>query len=202
MINKTLNTQIKSKLVVKFATKDKWNKETKTFVDLLPSTCFVNKNMLQFVAGYRNYAGSFLDITNKGPLIKPTGDVVMSCFPQIMDNVDIYETLTRVWVEDVLDKKQPTNVDPIAYFMQKTTEYIRKLWPVLFSEEVREQNPIRPKTANQTENLQSLVVSALRFNHELYKTDKKIKAPETLTFFKPFNIKEMEFEVMDTYEAQ
>jgi hypothetical protein len=46
MINKTLNTQIKSKLVVKFATKDKWNKETKTFVDLLPSTCFVNKNML------------------------------------------------------------------------------------------------------------------------------------------------------------
>jgi hypothetical protein len=55
-----------------------------------------------------------------------------------MDNVDIYENLTRVWVEDVLDKKQPTTIDPIAYFTQKTTEYIRKLWPVIFSEEIKE----------------------------------------------------------------
>ena len=62
-IKTIFNQKIKSKIVVKFASKEKLSPAIKTMVELLPSTCLVNKNLLHFVVGYRNYAAKALSIT-------------------------------------------------------------------------------------------------------------------------------------------
>ena len=55
--------------------------------------------MLLFVSAYRNYAGKqLLKQGNLGGQFKqPGGSVVLSCFPKIIDNIDILETVLHVW---------------------------------------------------------------------------------------------------------
>ena len=71
----------------------------------MPSTCLVQKKLLLFISGYRNYAGQqLLKATTLGNFKKPGGSVAMSCFPKIIDNIDILEQLVIVWQEDIVDK--------------------------------------------------------------------------------------------------
>ena len=76
------------------------------------------------------------------------------------------------------------------------------MWPVLFSNEFKEQNPIRPKGAANEDNLKALIMSSLRYGLANYKSDSKIRPPEQLTYYKPFNIKELEFDVWDTFDER
>jgi len=71
---------------------------------LLPSTCLVHTKLILFVSAFMNYkARKLLDESlNGGRFKKPSGDVVISHFPQIYDNPDIVEELGTIWVEDVL----------------------------------------------------------------------------------------------------
>lgn len=72
-------------------------------MQFLPSTCIVQKKLLMFISGYRNYAGqSLLKESNLGNFKKPGGSVALSCFPKIIDNIDILEQLVVVWQEDVI----------------------------------------------------------------------------------------------------
>ena len=69
----------------------------------LPSTCLIQKKLLLFVSGYRNYAGqSLLKENTLGNFKKPGGSVALSCFPKIIDNIDILEQLVIVWQEDII----------------------------------------------------------------------------------------------------
>jgi hypothetical protein len=161
----SFNQPGKSRISIKFASKEKWTKEVKFMVDLLPSTCFINKNLLSFIVAYREYAGSVLKVGGTNvPHTKPTGDVVLSCFPEILDNPDIAEITTRVWVEDVVNKsKEKDPAKSLAYFKEEMTKIVKKLWPVLFSDEVKEQNPVRPKGVQAQDSLPNLILAALRY---------------------------------------
>ena len=73
-----------------------------------------------FVSGYRNYAGDSLTKSQMGSYKQPGGSVVFSCFPKLIDNIDILEVLVKVWVEDVVatmtapqKKSFPTIVDKV-----------------------------------------------------------------------------------------
>lgn len=61
-------------------------------MQFLPSTCLIQKKLLLFVSGYRNYAGqTLLKDSALGNFKQPGGNIVLSCFPKIIDNIDILE---------------------------------------------------------------------------------------------------------------
>jgi hypothetical protein len=51
----------------------------------------------------------------------------------------------------------------LAYFKEEMTKIVKKLWPVLFSDEVKEQNPVRPKGVQAQDSLPNLILAALRY---------------------------------------
>lgn len=68
--------------------------ETKYHLELLPSTCFIQKKLLNFVSGYRNYAAEqLLPSLATDSHKKPVGNIVMSNFPKVLDCPDILEVL-------------------------------------------------------------------------------------------------------------
>ena len=84
--------------------------ETKFHMQFLPSTCMIQKKLLLFISGYRNYAGqSLLKDNTLGHFKKPGGSVALSCFPKIIDNIDILEQLVICWQEDVIAGMTPAN---------------------------------------------------------------------------------------------
>jgi hypothetical protein len=64
-------------------------------MNLMPSTCVLNKGLLGFIAGYRNYAGDVL--LRQNSMQEPMGNIVISCFPKIMDCPDIVEELAEIY---------------------------------------------------------------------------------------------------------
>lgn len=70
-----------------------------------------------------------------GSLKHPEGDIIISSFSKIVDSPDICENLIRIWADDFwngINDKQKLNVE---YVIQKTTEFIKKLYPVLYADE-------------------------------------------------------------------
>jgi hypothetical protein len=121
------------------------------------------------VSGFRNYIGEKLlrDSNSAGPMKQPEGDIIISTFPKIIDSPDICETLIKVWSEDFwgpLNEKQKSNVDVV---MQKSTEFIKKLYPVIYSEafKYKESNPVESASGDGElfYKREELVKAALRF---------------------------------------
>ena len=76
----------------------------------LPSTCLIQKRILLFVSGYRNYAGQILlKESALGNFKQPGGNIVMCCFPKIIDNIDILESFAQYWSDDVLAQMPATS---------------------------------------------------------------------------------------------
>ena len=61
------------------------------------------------MCGYRNKAAELL----LRDLIPKVGQcsVLLTCFPKIIDNPDLNETLAQVWYEDVYKKQGATDVE-------------------------------------------------------------------------------------------
>lgn len=57
---KLLNSNITSTLIVSFKPERLLEPETKVHMEMLPSTCLIQKKMLNLVSGYRNYAADIL----------------------------------------------------------------------------------------------------------------------------------------------
>ena len=90
------------------------------------------------MSGYRNYAGqSLLKDNNLGNFKKPGGSVALSCFPKIIDNIDILEQLVVVWQEDIISTLSNAQKKSIQTPIQKTKEIIHKIYPVLFADEFK-----------------------------------------------------------------
>ena len=105
-------------------------------MQFLPSTCLLQKKLLLFVSGYRNYAGqTLLKESTMGNFKQPGGSVVLSCFPKLVDNIDILEVLVQVWAEDVLGSMSAANKKSIEMPMSKAKEIIHKIYPVLYADE-------------------------------------------------------------------
>jgi len=135
-LKKVMGSKIASQLTVSFRPHTKFTEETKFHLDLLPTTCFIQKRLLYFVSGFRNYIGEKL-IRESSSFRQPEGDVIISTFPRLLDNPDICEQIILIWSEDVwakLDARQKLNVE---FIMAKTKEFIQKLYPVVYSEEFK-----------------------------------------------------------------
>jgi len=102
----------------------------------MPSTCVVNQILLPFVSGFRNYAARMLlySGTQEKPIQAPCGDVTISCFPKIMDNIDIVEQLARIYKEDFWDKRSESTRKFIQSISTYSCEIIGRLYPILYAE--------------------------------------------------------------------
>jgi hypothetical protein len=89
--------------------------------------------------------------------------------------------------------------------MKKMEDIVTRLYPVIFSDgfAYRESNACESACGNPTllELRKNLVTTALRFNSANAKT-KVTTPPETLTKFRPFNIKEIEFDIWDVADSK
>ena len=105
-------------------------------MQFLPSTCLIQKKLLLFVSGYRNYAGkTLLKESTLGNFKQPGGSVVLSCFPKLVDNIDILEILIAVWSEDVVAGMTAAQKKNFTQLNFKVKEIIMKIYPVLFADE-------------------------------------------------------------------
>jgi len=59
----------------------------------------------------------------------------MSTFPKILDSPDMVEVFTQIWNDDVMKVLNSSQKESINMMCQKTTEYLHKVYPVLFSDE-------------------------------------------------------------------
>lgn len=105
-----------------------------------------------------------------------------------------------MWAQ--LNARQKLNVE---FIMLKTKEYIQKLYPVIYSEEFKFKESDYTMSAAGDQYLlrkrEELVRAALCFGNPQakFKVDKPLEA---LTTFKPFTVRELEFEVWDTKHAK
>ena len=104
-VMKMFNKNIKSTIIVSFKPIALVEPENKLHLELLPSTCLIQKKMLYFVSGYRNYAAKLLlPQMAAGNMKKPIGNVVMSSFGKILDCADLLESVALIWHEDYVEK--------------------------------------------------------------------------------------------------
>jgi hypothetical protein len=141
-----------------------------------------------------------------GPPRKPPGDVVLSSFPKIFDCPDILEELAQVWNEDLQPAidKQKRNIELIV---SRTKEAITRLYPALYSEafEPRAGDATLESAVGDPERLKlrvSVIQSALRYGAVHAVKFKQTQSPADLTTFKPFAVRELEYEVWDTSRAE
>lgn len=129
----------------------------------------------------------------------------MSTFPKVLDSPDILEIFTMLWHDDVMSKMKPADKQSISLLQDKSTEMLQKVYPVLFSDAFgwTPQNATQSVRGDKVkyETRKKLLVSALRFGTNQFNKD-KLKKVEEMTTFKPFNIREIEFEVWDTMDAR
>ena len=89
--------------------------------------------------------------------------------------------------------------------MLKTKDFIQKLYPVLYADEFKFKESQTTYSAVGDQYLmrkrEELLRSALRFGNTQAK-QKADKPIEMLTTFKPFTVRELEFEVWDTSKAK
>jgi hypothetical protein len=174
----------------------------------LPSTCLIQKRILLFVSGYRNYAGqTLLKESTLGNFKQPGGNVVLSCFPKIVDNIDILEIVTCVWAEDVLSGMSAAQKKSIEFPMLKAKEMIHKIYPVLFADEfqLNESNYMASACFDQNryQLRLDLLLSALRFGGPARGGKPAPKKPiEDMSTFKPFNVRETNWEVWDVKDGK
>ena len=137
---------------------------------------------------------------------KPEGDPVITTFKRIFDAPDILETFVPIWVEDVINQltsRQKMNVEHIIF---KTKEALRKLYPVTYADTYSFSEATSTSSAagdvQLSRNREELVKSALRYGHAQAKI--KFDRPiEALSSFKPFTVRELDFEVWESHtEAQ
>ena len=177
-------------------------------MQFLPSTCLIQKKLLLFVSGYRNYAGkTLLKESTLGNFKQPGGSVVLSCFPKLVDNIDILEILIAVWSEDVIAPMSLAQKKNFTQLNFKVKEIIMKIYPVLFADEfdMTEKNVLESKCFDKLRHDArcEMLISALRFGQPAKAGRPAPKKPiEDMTTFRPFNVRETQWEVWDVKESK
>ena len=205
---KAFSSKITTHLTVSFKPHTQLEPETKFHMQFLPSTCLIQKRILLFVSGYRNYAGqSLLKESSLGNFKQPGGNACLASFPKIIDNIDILETVAAVWSEDVMAALSAPQKKSIEHPMMKAKEIIYKIYPVLFAEEfsLNESNYMISACFDQNRYQMrvELLLAALRFGGPPKGGKPAPKKPiEELSTFKPFNVRETMWEVWDVKEGK
>lgn len=178
------------------------DKDEKAHLELMPSTCFMHKALLYFISGFINYkSDKLLGETEGGVFKKPTGDHIISSFPMIYDNPDIVEEMATLWFEDIQPQINSQKYNT-KFIMDKTCDYIARLYPILYSDEFKDINMIdSTKSAAGSKKLlerrQKLIRSSLRYKQTGAK-QQETKPISEMSTYRPFNIRELNFSVWDT----
>lgn len=202
LVAKVFNNKVEKRLQVEVKPLAKLPQEVKSHLELMPSTCLVHRSMLYFASGFMNYkAERLLRETAAGAFRKPPGDVVLSAFPTIFDSPDIFEELVLIWGEDIqpmIDKGKKLDIE---FIMTKTKEVVSRLYPILYCEEFvgLEHASTRSEAGNPDllTRRKKLIQSSLRFGVVHPVKQKVAEAPCELTTFRPFSVRELEYDVWD-----
>lgn len=180
------------------------DKDIKTHMEMLPSTCLIPKRLVHFVSGFRNFAARKLHKDNLGGQFRhPGGDVTISSFPSIMDNPDILPLFCEIWNKDVVEKWTSKQRFLIPLARDRADEYIKRIYPALFSEQMGLGGNVTNSAAGNQKKMEKrkeLVEVALKYDPT--GRGKNLKNIENITSFKPFNINEIKFEVWEAREAK
>lgn len=134
---------------------------------------------------------------------------MISAFPKVLDNPDIMEELVTAWedyaVADIKARKMELDC---VFIMNKTCDFVKRLYPVLYSSDfsnmksmgvTKSGDGLKAKLGTKR---RQLVRNALRFNQAAIKGKKNDASnPYEETSFEPFNINELNYEVWDTKKS-
>lgn len=129
----------------------------------------------------------------------------MSCFSKILDCPDLLETVSQIFTEDHFASLTLTQKKSTKLAMEKMENIVTRLYPIIFSDGFAYQTS-QPTSSACGDAVKlalrkNLITHALRFNNPTAKV-KVTQPPDALTHFKPFNIREIEYEVWDFAEQK
>ena len=131
---------------------------------------------------------------------------MLSCFPKLVDNIDLLEVLVQVWTEDVVSSFSAQQKKSIALPIAKAKELIHKIYPVLFADEfqLHESNYMESACydASLYQMRRELLLSAMREGSQSRGKQGYRKPIEEMTTFKPFNVRETKWDVWDIKESK
>jgi hypothetical protein len=124
------------RLKVKLRYFESFSEEGKFNICMLPSTCIINKKMIHFLSGYRNYLAKKLckELTDNAGFSLPTGNHVIKTFPFIVDNPDVCEKFLLEWHQNVSKKIPKTSKKNLDILTTKAEAYISRIYLVRYSD--------------------------------------------------------------------
>ena len=181
--------------------------EGKFNIAMLPKIWIINKKLLHFFSGYRNYLAQKLckETTENAGFVMPSANHVISAFPFIVDNPDVWEKFLIEWHNNVSKKIPKSSKKNVQYLIDKVEIYISRMYLIKYSDkfglvEGREYESVSGEEEKMKAR-EDLISYALKTDMPgiSYKPPVKLEA---MTTFKPFNIRELEVDFFDNREAR
>ena len=135
----------------------------------------------------------------------PSANHVISTFPFIVDNPDVWEKFLIEWHNNVSKKIPKASKKNVSYLIDKVEIYISRMYLIKYSDKFGLIPGKEYESAAGIEERfkarEDLVSYALKTDMPgiTYKPPVKL---EVMTTFKPFNIKELEIDFFDNREAR
>ena len=135
LMSKHKNKNSTSKLTVSTRGIRDFSNETLFHLKMLPSICILQKRLITFILGFRNYLGKqrFEDINSGEALMLPTSDFILVTFPKILDNPDFCENVLQFWNDSATKKLNKKSLWDVTKLIELTETVISKLYPVAYS---------------------------------------------------------------------
>jgi len=132
----------------------------------------------------------------------PSGNHVIKTFPFIMDNPDVCEKVLVEWHNNVskhIPKSAKRNID---FLVEKAESYISRMYMIKYADRFKLEEGKEYESActdvELMKNREEMILYALKADMPKvsYKPTKKL---ESMTTFKPFNIRELELDIFDEH---
>lgn len=211
----SLLTGTSSGLTVRIDPYSKLSEDKRFHMDLMPGTCLLPSELLNFISAFMNYKGKHFLGTEAETgrrlgsmaLKKPPGDIIISTFPKLLDNPDICEFMALCWKEDVSSKMTGSSARNIKQLIIEMKDFVSRLYPIIYAVDIRKQIDRNGITASVCADAKvykerrELVKAALRFKKPGVREVER-SAPSELTEFTPFSIREYDYDIWDTSQAR
>lgn len=177
--------------------------EGKYNIQMLPRTCIINKKLMHFLVGYRNYLAKKLckETSDNAGFSIPTGNHIIKTFPFIIDNPDVCEHFLNEWHTSVVKKMPKASQKNLDFLTDKAEAYISRIYLVKYADSFGLEEGKEYESAAWNPDLlkarQDMITYALKADMPGISYTPKVRI-EAMTTFKPFNIRELELDVFDS----